>query len=155
MSVSSVTNSYSSAADSSTTQQVPSTAQNTLNQQDFLQLLATQFQQQDPMKPLDDSAFLAQMAQFTSLEQVNTLTNQVTQMRSDQQKVAAAAYFGRTVTMDDGNGGTVSGEVTSIDTSGTTPQLQVQGTYYPLSSLISVDQPAAQPTTTANQSSAS
>ncbi len=145
MSVSSVTNTSGATVDPTSGTQVPSTANNTLNQQDFLKLLATQFQQQDPMQPMDDSSFLAQMAQFTSLQQVNTLTDQVTQLRADQQKVAAAAYFGRTVTMDNGNGGTVSGVVTSVDSSGTTPQLQINNTYYPLSSLLSIDQPASTP----------
>ena len=145
MSVSSVTNTSGTTVDPTSGTPVPSTPNNTLNQQDFLKLLATQFQQQDPMQPMDDSSFLAQMAQFTSLQQVNTLTDQVTQLRADQQKVAAAAYFGRTVTMDNGNGGTVSGVVTSVDTSGTTPQLQINNTYYPLSSLLSIDQPASTP----------
>jgi len=148
MPVSSINNPSGTTVDPTTGTPVPATASNTLNQQDFLQLLATQFQQQDPLKPMDDSSFLAQMAQFTSLQQVNTLTDQVTQLRTDQQKVAAAAYFGRTVTMDDGNGGTVSGAVTAVDTSGTTPQLQVNNTYYPLSSLLSIDQPAPSSGTT-------
>jgi len=66
-------------------------------------------QNQDPLKPMDDAAYLGQLAQFTSLQQVNTLSTQITQMRSDQQKLAAATYLGRTVTMDDGKKGTVSG----------------------------------------------
>jgi hypothetical protein len=60
-------------------------------------------------------------------------------MRSDQEKLAAATYLGRTVTMDDGKNGSVKGEVTSIDTSGDTPLLKVNDTYYSLSSLLSVE----------------
>jgi hypothetical protein len=70
---------------------------------------------------------------------VNTLSTQITQMRSDQQKLAAATYLGRTVTMDDGKKGTVSGAVTAIDTSGDTPLLKINGTFYPLSSLLSIE----------------
>jgi len=40
-----------------------------LGQNDFLQLLVTQMQNQDPMSPMQDTEFIAQMAQFTSLEQ--------------------------------------------------------------------------------------
>lgn len=95
-------------------------------------------QNQDPMNPMEDTAYLAQLAQFTSLEQVSSLSDEVTSLRSDQQKAAAANYLGRTVTMDDGNGGTVTGEVTAVNTSEDTPTLEVDGTYYSLSSLISV-----------------
>jgi len=142
-SISSVTNATSTAISSAAT---PS-AKSTLTTQDFLQLLSTQLQNQDPLQPMDDSAYLAQMAQFTSLQQMNTLSSEVSLMRSDQQQLAAVSYLGRTVTMDDGNKGTVSGAVTSVNTSGSTPQLEVNGTFYPITSLLSVAPTPASPTT--------
>jgi flagellar basal-body rod modification protein FlgD len=42
-----------------------------LNQQDFLSILLTQLQFQDPLKPMDDEQFVAQLAQFSALE-INT-----------------------------------------------------------------------------------
>ncbi len=147
MSVSAVNNSTAYGATTAPT--AAGTSRNTLNQADFLKLLSLQFQQQDPLKPMDDTSFLAQMAQFTSLQQMNTLTGQITLMRGDQQKMAAAAYLGRTVTVSDGNNGTVSGPVSSVDTSGDTPQLKINGVLYPLSALISVDQPVNSSSTTA------
>ncbi len=110
----------------------------TLGQEDFLKLLSLQFQSQDPLKPMDDTSFLAQMAQFTSLQQMSSLTTEIDQMRSDQQKLASTSDLGRSVTMDDGNGKTVTGTVSAVDTSGATPQLKVNGAYYPLSALLSV-----------------
>jgi flagellar basal-body rod modification protein FlgD len=135
-SVPSATDSSYVAANSTT---ATATAKKSLTEEDFLQLLSTQMQNQDPLKPMDDAAYLGQLAQFTSLQQVNTLSTQITQMRSDQQKLAAATYLGRTVTMDDGKKGTVSGAVTAIDTSGDTPLLKINGTFYPLSSLLSIE----------------
>jgi flagellar basal-body rod modification protein FlgD len=44
-----------------------------LGQDAFLQLLVTQLQHQDPMQPQDDSQFLAQLAQFSSLEQLTSI----------------------------------------------------------------------------------
>ncbi len=114
------------------------TPKKTLGQEDFLKLLSLQFQSQDPLKPMDDTSFLAQMAQFTSLQQMSSLTTEIDQMRSDQQKLASTAYLGRTVTMDAGNGKTATGTVDAVDTSGATPLLQVGGAFYALSALLSV-----------------
>lgn len=45
----------------------------TLGRDDFLQLLVTKLQHQDPLKPMDDENFIAQLAQFSSLEQMNNI----------------------------------------------------------------------------------
>src|SRR5664279_3863637 len=90
--MSSVTSATDSAFTAANPPAATPTAKKSLTEQDFLQLLATQMQNQDPLKPMDDTAYLAQLAQFTSLQQMNTLSNQVSLMRSDQQKLAATTY---------------------------------------------------------------
>jgi flagellar basal-body rod modification protein FlgD len=42
---------------------------NVLDKNDFLEILITQLQNQDPTEPMKDKEFIAQMAQFSSLEQ--------------------------------------------------------------------------------------
>jgi flagellar basal-body rod modification protein FlgD len=106
-----------------------------LGQEDFLKLLATQFQVQDPMNPMEDTAFIAQMAQFSSLEQSQTLTQQMTQLRANQDLVTANSYLGRRLTMDAGTGTTVEGDVTGVDLSGATPQLIINDRSFPLSAV--------------------
>lgn len=57
---------YSSQVLTSGTRQV----RNELGKNDFLQLLVTQMRFQDPMKPMEDKEFVAQLAQFSALEQM-------------------------------------------------------------------------------------
>lgn len=52
----------------------------TLGKDDFLKLLITQLQNQDPMQPTDDKEFIAQMAQFTSVEQLMNISTQLNSM---------------------------------------------------------------------------
>jgi len=62
----------------------PSTHQDTLGKDDFLKLLITQLQSQDPMDPMQDTQFISQMATFTSLEQTNNMTDLLTQFVASQ-----------------------------------------------------------------------
>lgn len=136
----------SAAADQASSLTTPTvTSGKTLGMNDFMKLLATQFQQQDPMKPMDDTAFIAQTAQFTSLQQTSTLVQQITQLNAAQGLATANSYLGRNVTIDLGKGKTATGEVTAIDASGSEPQLILNNTSYPLSSVLRVEPGAAAP----------
>lgn len=55
-----------------------------LGKDQFLQILMTQLQNQDPTDPMDDSAFISQMAQFSSLEQTMNMTNSIDQLVQNQ-----------------------------------------------------------------------
>ena len=55
-----------------------------LGQNQFLQLLMTQLQNQDPMSPMDNTQFIAQMAQFSSLEQMTNLVSATQAMNAEQ-----------------------------------------------------------------------
>ncbi len=127
---------------SSATAPTTTTGQQTLGINDFMKLLATQFQQQDPLKPMDDTAFIAQTAQFTSLQQTNTLVQQITQLNAAQSLTQANSYLGLQVTVNTSSGQTDTGNVTKVDASGSAPQIIVNGQSYPLSSVVSVQPPS-------------
>ncbi len=91
-----------------------------VNENQFLQLMVTQLQYQDPLSPSDPSQFLGQLAQFTSVEQeTNTATN--------TQNTEYLSLLGHTVTYQ-GSGGTVaSGVVQKIDLTSNGATLTVGG----------------------------
>ncbi len=111
----------------------------TLDSTDFMKLLAVQFQSQDPMKPMEDTAFIAQMAQFTALEQSNSLVREISLLRADQQNLSASGMLGRNVTVEDADGLPVTGQVTAIENSADGPVLMIDGVRYPLSSVQRVE----------------
>ena len=57
----------------------------------FLNLLVTQLQHQDPLQPQADGEFLAQLAQFSSLEQLQGIQDQLAAMRSLMEGVTSSA----------------------------------------------------------------
>lgn len=71
-----------------------------LGKDDFLKLLITQMRYQDPLSPMDNTQFLAQMAQFSSLEQMQNLNESFDQSMLLSQSLnnsSAAGFIGRHV----------------------------------------------------------
>jgi flagellar basal-body rod modification protein FlgD len=92
----------------------PATSNNTLGKDAFLNLLVTQLKNQDPTAPMDDTQFVAQLATFSSLEQLTSMNQSLTSILSLMQgsNPAAATTSGTTAT------GT--GTATGTNTDGTT-----------------------------------
>ncbi|MCL1875275.1 MAG: flagellar hook assembly protein FlgD [Synergistaceae bacterium] len=67
-----------------------------LDKDAFLRLLVTQLANQDPTNPMEDREFIAQMAQFSSLEQMVNMTKQIEKMAATNQTLAVS-YIGRLV----------------------------------------------------------
>ena len=66
----------------------------TLGKDDFLKLLVTQLKYQDPLSPMDNGEFVAQLAQFSSLEQMQNLNDNFEQMMSAQKLVQMSQLIG-------------------------------------------------------------
>lgn len=71
-------------------------AQPTLGKEDFLKLLVSQLQNQDPLNPSDPTEFTAQLAQFSSLEQLSNVNKNLEQLVSAQD-LGAMSFIGREV----------------------------------------------------------
>ena len=69
----------------------------TMGQTEFLNLLVTQMRNQDPLKPVSDTEFIAQMAQFTSLEQTKEMSADLRQLRQSYNLTQGTALMGKPV----------------------------------------------------------
>ncbi|MGE7110873.1 flagellar hook assembly protein FlgD [Lysinibacillus sp. NPDC047702] len=68
------------------------TGNSELGKDAFLQLLITQLQHQDPTNPMDDREFISQMAQFSSLEQMQNMTKAMESLLASQQQTQLMNY---------------------------------------------------------------
>ena len=68
-----------------------------LGQDAFFKLLITQLQNQDPLKPMEDKEFIAQMAQFSSLEQMNNMNQNFNKLMDVQRVNQNSSLIGKTV----------------------------------------------------------
>lgn len=109
-----------------------------LNQDDFLKLLVAQFTSQDPLKPQADTAFIAQMAQFSALEQSKSMQADIAKLTAAQSVGRAQGMVGSAVTVLDNNGNTISGTVSSVKFVDGSPKLVVNGLDYDLSQVQSL-----------------
>ncbi|HYE67133.1 MAG TPA: flagellar hook capping FlgD N-terminal domain-containing protein [Anaerovoracaceae bacterium] len=110
----------------------------TLNMDDFLQLLVAQLKNQDMYNTMDDSEYMAQMAQFSMLQAI-----------TDMSELSMTSYgvslIGKEVTVgkigDDGTVESIEGIVDSVNFYNGSPQVVVDDKSYSLSSVMSVNEP--------------
>lgn len=98
---------------------------NALGQEDFMKILLTQLTYQDPMKPMDNQQFMAQMAQFTSLEQTQQLNSKIATLIGNQAALQSVGLIGRTVDVSS-TSGTLTGTVVSLSLSGESPLITLR-----------------------------
>jgi flagellar basal-body rod modification protein FlgD len=110
--------------------------QKTLGQQEFLELLTVQLRAQDPLNPMKDTDFIAQMAQFTSLEQA----------RANQAFAQASTMLGRPVSLRlTRDSEPIKGQVTGVLVESGVPKIVVDGRAFPVSQLYSLHITEPQP----------
>ena len=89
-----------SATSGSSASSTTSSSTSGLGMDAFLQLLVTQLQYQDPLDPMDDKDFVAELAQFSSLEQlteINTGIEGLSTLSQEQQMIGAVNFIGKTI----------------------------------------------------------
>ena len=107
-----------------------------LDKDDFLKILITQLTHQDPTEPMKDTEFVAQMAQFSTLEQMSNMNTEMAKVFNLISRSQAVAMLGRRVEITEGNV-EITGIVEKV-TGGDYPQLLVDGEYYDYANVKSV-----------------
>jgi len=98
-----------------------------LDKDDFLKLFVAQMQKQDPSAPMDNAQMMAQMASFSSVEQMANLTKINEGVAATLGQTNAISLIGRTVTYLDGAGAEHTGAVEKVTTAGGKTVLTVGG----------------------------
>ena len=96
-----------------------------LGMEDFLKILLTQLTYQDPLKPMDNQQFMAQMAQFTNLQQTQQLNDSIKTLITNQAALQSVGLIGKTVDITT-QSGTASGTVSALSLSGEAPMITVR-----------------------------
>ena len=92
--------------------------------EDFLKILTAQLNNQDPLKPVDNQEFVAQIAQFANLEQTRQLNEKLDGMLSNQASTQALGLLGKTVDINV-NGVPFSGTVSALSLTSGQPLMTV------------------------------
>ncbi len=118
-----------------------------MSTKDFMNLLITQLQNQDPLSPTDQGSMMTQMTQIASIQSMTQMQQGMTQLGVDQQMTLGQQLINKNIQLQDSQGNTVTGAVgqvklaTGTDSSGSptsTVELQVNGVLYPITDLQSV-----------------
>ncbi|MDI6792681.1 MAG: flagellar hook capping FlgD N-terminal domain-containing protein [bacterium] len=133
MAVSGVTDSSLSTA---FTKQLEGDSGAAMGKDDFLRLLITQLKYQDPTQPLEDKEFIAQLAQFSSLEQMTNLNTQFEQFMAvvgspQARTLSLLGNHVKAINPDSDAGGNVVGTVSKIRFVDQEPRLTLSVFDYP------------------------
>jgi flagellar basal-body rod modification protein FlgD len=107
------------------------TAGQTLGQKDFLKLLVAQMTAQDPLHPQSGTDFVAQLAQFSSLQTSQTMQAGISTLQAND-------LLGRTVSVNSNSGAQAIGVVTAVQMDSGTPSIIVNGQSYQLNQITGI-----------------
>jgi len=98
-----------------------------MGKDDFMLLLMAQLKNQDPMKPMEDKEFITQLAQFSSLEATQKMTEQMEELTGAQMLIQAATLIGKNVSAKLPSGEVVTGPITQVKMMDSKPVAVVNG----------------------------
>ncbi len=128
-------NGVTAAADTNTGQTATMSRQ--LDRDAFLKLLVSQLKYQDPTKPMEDREFIAQLAQFSALEQMTNVSKGLEALLYQQEANQALSLIGKQVTVQmDPASPAVNGTVDEALFTSSGAVVVVNGVRYPVTSVL-------------------
>lgn len=112
------------------------TVNHSLGKDDFLKLLIAQLSNQDPTSPIENTEFIAQMAQFSSLEQMTNMSAEFTKLAGVFRVSEASSMLGKTITLNVGD--TTATGVVQAATREENPRVMVGGRYYTMDQISAI-----------------
>lgn len=109
----------------------------TLDQQQYMQLMVTQLQNQDPLNPMSDTDFISQLSQFSTQAGIEQLNTSFSNMLSLQQLTQGASLVGLNVVYQapGSSNGAQLGTVTGVTVNQGQLQAVIQGQAVPISNI--------------------
>lgn len=101
---------------------------NTIDQEGFIKLFLSQLQFQDPLEPVDNREFLAQLAQFSNLEQSRQLSLNSESLLTMTSASQALTLLNRAVDVLQAGGFSMAGTVKAVQFTNSGPELTVETT---------------------------
>jgi len=136
---------YTQNKDSETRSSYPT---QTLLKDDFLKLFIAQLKNQDPLSPMDDTQFLAQLAQFSTLEQMSNIADSVEELNfnlswlnSQALLTQGAAMIGKEAVGVNSEGEEISGLISSVRWDGFSLEVLIGDTFFKLENIKEIRQP--------------
>jgi flagellar basal-body rod modification protein FlgD len=97
-----------------------------LNFQDYLQLLVTEISTQDPLNPVDNKEFITQLATYSQLNLMNSVSLLVGKLSESSNRQEVVSMLGKEVEVINDNGQRIIGEVVSAELSTATPSMTIK-----------------------------
>ena len=123
----------------------PAKSRSEMDKDTFLKLLVAQLRYQDPTKPMDGAQFVAESAQFTTVEVLQKLQESQAQLLSFQSTMLSSGLIGKTVTAMGTDGTEITGVVGSARVVAGQAYVMIKDEMVPVSSVVKISQPQEPP----------
>ncbi|MCL5264136.1 MAG: hypothetical protein M1343_02900 [Chloroflexi bacterium] len=110
-----------------------------IGKSDFMKLLVAQLRNQDPLKPMEDKEFIAQMAQLNTVEQISAMNNKLDEFLRVEAMAQASSLIGKTIRAEPTGANPIAGVVQEVRIEQNKPMLIVNGNEVNLADVRSID----------------
>jgi len=126
------------AGNAFTALEAPDATNSTLDRDAFFKVLVAQLRYQDPMSPMDNTAFVTQLAQMSSLEQMQNLSQSLNHLFQMQVVNQTLTLLGREATVEQEDGQLVAGKVEKASFKDGLVRVLINGKWYQAERIVEV-----------------